>query len=122
VAVDAPGPTRILTDPRRLERIVDNLVENALRHGAAPVTIEVRPGRITVADSGRGFTEPMLRRATERFTTGDTARGKGIGLGLAIAAAQARVLGGRLELANGPEGGARVSVLLPEARPAGAPA
>jgi signal transduction histidine kinase len=63
----------------------------------------------------------MLARATERFATGDTARGHGIGLGLAIAAAQARVLGGSLRVSNGPGGGAQVTVELsgraPTARP-----
>jgi signal transduction histidine kinase len=56
----------------------------------------------------------MMERATERFATGDSARGDGVGLGLAIAAAQARVIGGRLRLANAPGGGAVVTVELPE--------
>ena len=120
VLVDAPEPARAFTDPRRLERIVDNLLLNAARHGAPPVTIAVRPGKIVVTDSGEGFSDDMLQRATERFATGDTSRGKGIGLGLAIAAAQARVLGGRLTLANAPGGGAEVTVTLAQRSPTGA--
>jgi signal transduction histidine kinase len=117
VEVDAPTTVVMLTDPRRLERVIENLLLNAERHGAAPVTISVRPGRIEVSDSGPGFTEEMLTHATDRFAKGAPARGEGIGLGLAIASAQARVLDGSLMLGNRPEGGARVTVLLPAREP-----
>ena len=68
----------------------------AARHGAPPVTVSVRGRTIVVTDCGPGFGDEILARATQRFATGDAARGHGIGLGLAIAAAQARVLGGSL--------------------------
>ena len=112
VIADAPGPARAFTDPRRLERIIDNLLDNCARHGAPPVTVSVRGRTIVVTDSGPGFGAEILERATQRFATGDTARGHGIGLGLAIAAAQARVLDGSLTVANRPEGGAQVTVEL----------
>ena len=70
--------------------------------------------RAIESSSGPGFSPEMLERATERFSSGDPARGGGIGLGLAIAAAQTRVLGGRLVLANVPAGGAAVTIELPE--------
>jgi signal transduction histidine kinase len=119
VVADAPEPARAFTDPRRLERIIDNLLDNAARHGAPPVVVSVQGRAITVTDSGPGFADDILTRATERFATGDTARGGGIGLGLAIAAAQARVLGGSLSVANAPEGGAMVTVLLSDRAPSG---
>ncbi|HEY3764888.1 MAG TPA: HAMP domain-containing sensor histidine kinase [Gaiellales bacterium] len=118
VSVDAPEPARAFTDPRRLERIVDNLLDNAARHGAPPVVVSVRGRAIVVSDSGPGFAPEILDRATQRFATGDTARGGGIGLGLAIAAAQARVLDGALTVANRPEGGAQVTVELSDRSPA----
>jgi signal transduction histidine kinase len=121
VVADAPEPSRAFTDPRRLERIIDNLLDNAVRHGGPPVVVSVRGRTIAVADSGPGFADEILARATERFATGDTARGHGIGLGLAIAAAQARVLGGTLTVANRPEGGARVSVELSDRSPTAEP-
>lgn len=121
VVVDAPDPVRAFTDPRRLERIIDNLLDNSARHGAPPVVVAVRGRTVVVADSGPGFASDMLTRATERFATGDTARGHGIGLGLAIAAAQARVLGGSLRVANGPDGGARVTVELGDRAPSAEP-
>jgi signal transduction histidine kinase len=117
VVADAPGPARAFTDPRRLERIIDNLLDNAARHGEPPVVVSVRGRTIVVADSGPGFGEEILARATQRFATGDAARGHGIGLGLAIAAAQARVLGGSLGVANRPEGGAEVTVQLSDRAP-----
>jgi signal transduction histidine kinase len=75
----------------------------------------VSPGRIALRDHGPGFSEPMLGQAAERFTKGDSARGGGFGLGLAIAAGQCRVLGGELRLANHPDGGAVVTIVLPQA-------
>jgi signal transduction histidine kinase len=83
-------------------------------HGAPPIVVTVRAAGVTVRDHGDGFAPEMLERATERFSSGDPARGDGIGLGLAIAAAQARVLGGRLVLANAESGGAVVTIELPE--------
>lgn len=117
VTADAPEPARAFTDPRRLERIIDNLLDNAARHGAPPVVVSVRGRTIVVADSGPGFDPEILERATQRFATGDAARGHGIGLGLAIAAAQARVLGGSLQVGNRPEGGAQVTVELSDRMP-----
>jgi signal transduction histidine kinase len=121
VIADAPEPARAFTDPRRLERIIDNLLDNAARHGAPPVVVSVRGRTIAVTDSGPGFGEEILARATQRFATGDAARGHGIGLGLAIAAAQARVLGGSLQASNRPEGGAQVTVELSDRAPSEEP-
>jgi len=122
VVADASEPARVFTDPRRLERIIDNLLDNSARHGGPPVVVAVRGRSIVVSDSGPGFATDMLARATERFATGDTARGHGIGLGLSIAAAQARVLGGSLRVANRPEGGAEVTVELSDRAPTAEPA
>jgi signal transduction histidine kinase len=117
VEVRVSSPCSALVDPRRLERIIENVVANAERHGRAPVEVVVGGSVLTVRDAGPGFPAEMLERATERFASGGPARGDGIGLGLAIAAAQARVIGGRLLLANGETGGAVVTVELPELRP-----
>ncbi len=118
---DAPGMTvrtngasQSLIDPRRLERVIQNVLENADRHGAPPVEVSVSPGRIVMRDHGPGFSEAMLASAAERFTTGDPARGGGIGLGLAIAAGQCHVLGAHLDLSNDPSGGAVVTIVLPQ--------
>jgi signal transduction histidine kinase len=112
VVVDAPSSSLVATDLRRLERIIANLVENALRYGAPPVTIHVHGHTVSVSDSGQGFAAELLPRATERFSVGDAARSKGIGLGLAITAEHARVLNARLAVANRPDGGGIVTLEL----------
>lgn len=112
VLVDAPASSLVATDLRRLERIIANLVENALRYGAPPVTIHVDGRTVAVSDRGQGFAAELLPRATQRFSVGDAARSKGIGLGLAITAEHARVLRARLDVANRPEGGGIVTVEL----------
>jgi signal transduction histidine kinase len=108
------GASESLTDPRRLERVIQNVLDNAARHGAPPFEVSVSPGRIVMRDHGPGFDEALLERAAERFTTGDPARGHGFGLGLAIAAGQCHVLGAELELANDPSRGAVVTIALPQ--------
>jgi signal transduction histidine kinase len=115
VSVTMDGASVTLIDPRRLERVIENVIENATRHGAPPVEVKVSPGQIALRDHGPGFSEPMLTKAAERFIKGDSARGGGFGLGLAIAAGQCRVLGGELRLANHPDGGAVVTIDLPPA-------
>ncbi|MGW3374695.1 ATP-binding protein [Streptomyces hydrogenans] len=110
---DAPAVAR--TDPRRLDRIVANLVVNAHRHGADPVEITVSDTTITVRDHGPGFPADLLAHGPRRFRTGAVERGRGHGLGLTIARGQAQVIGAELDFANHPEDGGAVAVLrLPE--------
>jgi signal transduction histidine kinase len=99
------------TDPRRLERILVNLVANAVRHGAPPVLVEIDGPRISIRDHGPGYPDEVLRDGPTRFRMGPEDNG-GHGLGLTIALGQARVLGARLELADAPGGGALATVDL----------
>ncbi|MGH3392047.1 MAG: ATP-binding protein [Actinomadura sp.] len=94
------------TDPRRLDRIITNLVTNAHRHGRAPVEVTVQDTMIVVRDHGPGFPSEVLAEGPRRFRTGATERGHGHGLGLTIALAQAKVIGAVLAFANAPDGGA----------------
>ncbi|MEU8463419.1 HAMP domain-containing sensor histidine kinase [Streptomyces sp. NPDC029003] len=112
-AADAPTPVTVETDPRRLERIVGNLVVNAHRHGGAPVQVTVEGRTVVVRDHGPGFPDDLLRGGPRRFHTGAAERGSGHGLGLTIALGQARVLGAELHLANAPDGGAVATLRLP---------
>ncbi|MFD8709080.1 sensor histidine kinase [Streptomyces anulatus] len=100
------------TDPRRVERIVVNLVTNAHRHGAAPVEVTVTGARIAVRDHGPGFPPDLLERGPQRFRTGASERGRGHGLGLTVAQGQSEVLGARLTFANAPGGGALATLDL----------
>ena len=108
VEVRVVHESMVTTDPRRLERVLFNLLANAARHGRPPIQVTVEGRVIRVRDHGPGFPENLLAEGPSRFRTGSTDRaGRGHGLGLTIAAGQARVLGARLTFRN--------------VRPAGAP-
>ncbi|MEU8828772.1 HAMP domain-containing sensor histidine kinase [Streptomyces sp. NPDC048636] len=113
----AADGARVCTDPRRLERIVSNLVVNAHRHGREPVEVTVAAdGRtVTVRDHGSGYPDDLLDNGPQRFRTGVRERGRGHGLGLTIAVGQARVIGAALEFGNAPDGGAVATLRLPAA-------
>lgn len=114
-AVSGGAGALVRTDPRRLERIVANLVANARRHGAEPVEVTVSGTAVTVRDHGVGFPEQLLRDGPSRFVTGAMSRGQGTGLGLTIALGQAEVIGARVALCNAADGGALATVTLPGA-------
>lgn len=110
-------PAVVDTDPRRLDRIITNLVVNAHRHGAAPVEILLDGPRVTVRDHGPGFPRHLLDEGPQRFRTAATERGTGHGLGLTIAQAQSHVIGARLTFHNAePHGAVAVIDLAPEHR------
>ncbi len=97
----------VSTDPRRLERILLNLLTNAAKYGKPPIEVTVEGRVVRVRDHGPGFPEALLREGPSRFRTGASDRaGTGHGLGLTIAAGQARVLGARLTFRNAAPGGA----------------
>jgi signal transduction histidine kinase len=111
-------------DETRLEQALDNLVENALAHGAGAVSLSAvrENGRVElhVTDEGKGMPAQFLPRAFDRFSRADDARGgAGTGLGLAIVDLVARAHGGEARLANRPEGGvdAWISLAAPPRNP-----
>jgi two-component system sensor histidine kinase MtrB len=108
----------LTTDPRRFERIVANLIGNALEHGGRDVAVRVGidgvGAFVEVTDHGPGIAREDLPHLFERFYKADPARtGRGTGLGLAIALENARLLGGDLEVASEPGVGARFTLRLP---------
>ncbi len=133
---ESPDASRYMlrTDKRRVERILVNLIENALRHGLMPVTVEIHrwedPGSpeallpkdpagailsIAVTDSGPGIPQDHLGHIFDRFYKADPSRSSspGSGLGLAIARENARLLGGDLVAGNAPHRGASFILTLP---------
>ncbi len=118
VEVD-PQPAVVSGDPARLRQLVMILVDNAIRHSPADgrVGVEVRAdgggASLTVEDDGPGIRPEDLPHLFERFYRAHGAPGGGTGLGLAIAAWIVDRHGGRIEVANRAEGGARFVVHLP---------
>ncbi|MFJ2267856.1 ATP-binding protein [Streptomyces sp. NPDC087849] len=120
---ELPDGVRAMLDPRRFDVVVANLVGNALRHGERPVTVRLRAeqrgaGRrlvVEVADSGPGIDPVVLPHIFDRFYKADAARTRsaGSGLGLAITLENVRLHGGTVHAANGPQGGAVLTVELP---------
>ncbi|MFB9521651.1 MULTISPECIES: HAMP domain-containing sensor histidine kinase [Streptomyces] len=124
IHAELPAGIRVRLDPRRFDVVVANLVGNALRHGAAPVTVRLRsetgsdgtPVLVTeVADSGPGIDADVLPHIFDRFYKADAARTRsaGSGLGLAIAVENVRLHGGKIRAGNRPEGGAVFTVEIP---------
>ena len=104
---------RVTSDPRRLERIVANLVDNAFEHGGSSVSVRIGENEIEVADDGPGIPSEHLPHVFERFYKADASRsGIGTGLGLAIARENAILLGGELEVASEPGQGTRFTLRL----------
>ena len=122
VEVRAPGSGRMEADPALLRRVVDNLIDNAVRHTAkgTPVTLTGFPENggwtVEVADHGPGVAAVYRDRLFTRFARADTARSPedgGAGLGLALSSAIARAHGGTLELVDGPAPGAVFRLHVP---------
>jgi signal transduction histidine kinase len=111
------APATALGDPLLTGRVLDNLLDNAIRHGGERVEIAVNtaPGwvRVAVSDDGPGIPASIRDRVFERFSR-EGAPSTGFGLGLAIARALAEAQGGRLSLDDG-AGGARFVVDFPNA-------
>ena len=108
--------------PDKVERVLVNLLTNALRHtpsdGSVAVLVVPVSGevRVTVEDTGDGLEPESVQRMFERFWRADRARSsRGAGLGLAIARGLVEAHGGRIWAENREGGGARVSFTLPAA-------
>jgi signal transduction histidine kinase len=105
----------------RIGRVLQNLVQNAIRHTPADGTVRVEaerhPGslRLTVSDSGEGIPADALDRVFDPFWRGDAARtSEGSGLGLALSKRIVESLGGEIEVDSDPARGSRFAVLLRE--------
>ncbi len=117
--VEISGQDIVLqSDRRRLERIVANLMGNALEHGGGRCRVSVglngRRAFVEVTDRGRGIPSEHLAHLFDRFYKADPSRrGSGSGLGLAIAVENARLLGGDIDVWSEVGTGTRFTLLLP---------
>lgn len=107
----------------RLIRVLQNLLQNAIRHTPADGTVRIEAHRrpegleLIVEDTGEGIDADAAERVFEPFWRGDAARsGQGSGLGLAVAKRIVEALGGEIRVESAAPAGARFAVLLPDAR------
>ena len=116
-------PVIVASDPRRLDRIIGNLVDNARDHApGAPVEVSLSRtmdgATIVVADRGPGVPADALPRLFDRFYKADPSRtGGSSGLGLAIASEHAALLGASLRARQRPGGGLVFALTLPVTEP-----
>lgn len=120
VDVDAPEPVTVRGAPDLLWSAVENIVRNAVKHGAGgPVNVCLHPDgdlvHIEVLDKGQGIAPEHLGDVFEPFFRSNPTRNNvdGHGLGLAIAKRVVETHGGRISAANRAEGGLRVTITLP---------
>lgn len=102
------SPVVVAGNPDLLGQAVRNLVENALRHGRAPVTVTVDDSGVEVVDHGAGIPPSRRRRAVRPGVTG----GDGTGTGLAIVVWVAELHGAGLVLDDAPHGGLRARLTV----------
>jgi signal transduction histidine kinase len=116
VSIDVPEDLAVVVDPLVLDRVIANVLGNAVRYGRPPVVVsaeaEDRHLRVAVDDSGSGVPPELEPRLFDRFVRQEHGQG-GSGLGLAIARAYARAHGGDLFYERRKTGGARFELLLP---------
>ncbi|MEZ0067536.1 PAS domain S-box-containing protein [Streptacidiphilus sp. MAP12-20] len=115
-------------DADKLDQVLGNLLENAVRHGEGTVTIEVEPAKaeaasgrvregtaVTVSDQGPGIPEESIPRVFTRFWRGSKRGGTGLGLYIVKGIVEAH--GGTIRVDRGPSGGASFRFILPAGVP-----
>jgi signal transduction histidine kinase len=127
-AADADLPEMWL-DPDKIDQVLANLVENALRHGGGTVTIDIRPAsvedgggkatpglEVSISDEGEGVPDETRARIFTKFWRGGNRRG-GTGLGLYIVKGIVEAHGGTIVAGRSPSGGAAFRFTLPAGPP-----
>ncbi|MGW8375748.1 ATP-binding protein [Streptomyces sp. ODS28] len=122
----ADGLPELWADPDKIDQVLGNLLENAVRHGEGTVTIEVAPAptrngdegtAVTVSDEGPGIPEESMTRVFTRFWRGSKRGGTGLGLYIVKGIVEAH--GGTITVDRAPgAGGARFRFTLPVSAPA----
>jgi PAS domain S-box-containing protein len=127
--VEQPLPA-LWADPDKIDQVLSNLLENAVRHGEGTVTIDVTPAAspregedgentatsVTVSDEGAGIPEESMNRVFTRFWRGSKRGGTGLGLYIVKGIVEAH--GGVITVGRAPGGGAEFRFTLPVATPA----
>jgi len=119
-----PDESRFLGDTRMIQRMLSNLLDNAIKYtppgGSVSVSVSENHGQVvlSVEDTGVGISPRDLPHIFERFYRGDESRSQtGIGLGLSLARAIARGHGGDITTTSNPNQGSTFTVTLPKSLP-----
>jgi len=128
VEIDVPGDLAVAVDPVLFEQLLLNLVENAVKHGAPPITVRARRRdravEIEIADRGPGLPVGAEQQVFDKFYRAPGTRAPGVGLGLAVCRGIAAAHGGDVVAENrtdGPGAVFRVTIPLVGAPPAPPP-
>ncbi|MDH6629312.1 PAS domain S-box-containing protein [Streptomyces sp. LBL] len=127
--IEQPLPA-LWADPDKVDQVLSNLLENAVRHGEGTVTIDITPATspregeghqdaatsVTVSDEGAGIPEESMNRVFTRFWRGSKRGGTGLGLYIVKGIVEAH--GGTITVGRAPGGGARFRFTLPVSTPA----
>lgn len=124
--VEQPLPA-LWADPDKVDQVLSNLIENAVRHGEGTVTIDITPAAspregedvgtsVTVSDEGPGIPEESMNRVFTRFWRGSKRGGTGLGLYIVKGIVEAH--GGAITVGRAAGGGAEFRFTLPVATPA----
>ncbi|HET9233630.1 MAG TPA: HAMP domain-containing sensor histidine kinase, partial [Candidatus Eisenbacteria bacterium] len=123
LTVHVPDRCLVRGDRHRLQRILANLIDNAIKYTPAEGRIDVRllsagnQVRLSIEDTGLGIPPEELPRIFQRFYRGDRSRGgNGNGLGLSLALAFARAHGGDIQVQSTAGTGSTFTVVLPHGR------
>ena len=119
---DVPGNFSISGDNRLIQRMIANLLDNAIKYTPAGGSVEVAVNHanndavaITIKDTGIGISKEDMSRIFERFYRCDPSRSEaGIGLGLSFARAIAKAHGGDITVSSEPNHGSLFTVILPK--------
>jgi PAS domain S-box-containing protein len=125
VDVRVPSGITVMADPRRLEQVLANLVENGLEHGSAPVIVDLIDDpssgfvELVVLDNGPGVAPQVVGTLFSRLRTlgrRNRDRSRGTGLGLSLVRGLVEAMGGRVWYEAPPGGGAAFRLSLPVPR------
>ncbi|ETK30411.1 sensor histidine kinase [Microbispora sp. ATCC PTA-5024] len=120
--LELAGPLpEVWADQDKIDQILANLVENAVRHGRGTVTIVVEPVEwgvaVAVRDQGEGVAPELVTRVFRQFWRGNGRRRGGTGLGLFIVKGLVEAHGGTIGVQRAPGGGAEFRFILPTGTP-----
>jgi len=119
IRIDVDPELEAVADPEAFDRVLSNLLVNAIRHGEPPVVVTAemrdRHFRVAVEDRGRGVPPAFVPELFERFSRSAISEEatEGTGLGLAIARSYAQAHGGDLLYQPAQPTGARFELVLP---------